>query len=215
MGKTGYIFDMDGTLVNNVAYHLQAWKRFSAKYGNELTEDQILAGMGKTNRIFQEWILGRPVADDESLRLSEEKEALYRELFAPHMKLPEGLRGVLDRAHEKGIPCAVATGAPRSNVDFLMDGLGLRDDFTALVDETKYSKCKPDPECFLTAARMIGCAPSECIVFEDAVPGVKAGKAAGMRVVCVTFTHPKKFLLDAGADFVFDSYLEMTGVLEL
>ncbi len=104
-----------------------AWKRFSAKYGNELSEERILAGMGKTNRIFQEWILGRSVNDAESARLSEEKEALYRELFAPHMKLPDGLRDILNLAHGKGIPCAVATGAPRSNVNFLMDGLALRE----------------------------------------------------------------------------------------
>ena len=185
MKHEGYIFDMDGTLVDNVRYHVMAWKRFSAKYGNELSEERILAGMGKTNRIFQEWILGRSVNDEESARLSEEKEALYRELFAPHMKLPDGLRDILDLAHGKGIPCAVATGAPRSNVNFLM------------------------------AAQMLDRRPENCTVFEDAVPGVKAGKAAGMRVVCVTFTHPKDFLLDAGADVVFDSYMEMKGALGL
>lgn len=211
MSKKGYIFDMDGTLVDNVSYHLQSWKVFSRKYGNELSDEQIVGWMGMTNRVYQERILGRPVTDEESARLSEEKESLYRELFAPHLQLPDGLRAFLDRIRTAGIPCAIATGAPRSNVNFLMDGLGLRGDFAALVDETKYTKCKPDSECFLTAARMLGCDPKDCVVFEDAVPGVKAGKAAGMKVVCVTFTKPREVLIEAGADRVVDSYVEFEG----
>ena len=211
MGRRGYIFDMDGTLVDNVQYHVKAWKAFSRKYGNELSEDKIVGWMGMTNRIYQERILGRPVGDEESLRMSEEKESMYRELFAAHMRLPDGLRALLDRARDAGIVCAVATGAPASNVNFIMDGLSLRDDFKAMVDETKYTKCKPDPECFLTAAKMLGCDPADCVVFEDAVPGVMAGKSAGMKVVCVTFTRPREVLADAGADMVVDSYLELSG----
>lgn len=211
MGKRGFIFDMDGTLVDNVRYHVLSWKAFSRKYGNELSEADILGWMGMTNRVYQERILKREVDNAESARLSEEKESMYRELFAPHARLPEGLRALLDDAHAKGIACAVATGAPRSNVDFLMGALKLRDDFAAIVDETKYSRCKPDPECFLIAARMLGCAPEDCVVFEDAVPGVQAGKRAGMTVVTVTFTNPRSTLSAAGADFIYDSYLEMAG----
>lgn len=211
MGCKGYIFDMDGTLVDNVQYHVRAWKAFSRKYGNELPEDSIIGWMGMTNRVYQERILGRPVGDEESLRLSEEKESMYREVFAAHMRLPDGLRAFLDRARDAGIVCAVATGAPVSNVNFIMDGLSLRGDFAAVVDETKYTKCKPDPECFLTAAKMLGCDPQDCVVFEDAVPGVKAGKSAGMKVVCVTFTRPREVLLDAGADMVVNSYREFAG----
>ena len=133
MGRRGYIFDMDGTLVDNVQYHVKAWKAFSRKYGNELSEDKIVGWMGMTNRVYQERILGRPVGDEESLRMSEEKESMYRELFAAHMRLPDGLRALLDRARDAGVVCAVATGAPASNVNFIMDGLSLRDDFKAMV----------------------------------------------------------------------------------
>ena len=76
MGRRGYIFDMDGTLVDNVQYHVKAWKAFSRKYGNELSEDKIVGWMGMTNRVYQERILGRPVGDEESLRMSEEKESM-------------------------------------------------------------------------------------------------------------------------------------------
>lgn len=207
--RKGYIFDMDGTIIDNVPYHIQAWKEFSRAHGRELRENDIVSWMGMTNRVYQERMLGRSVSDEESRRMSDEKENIYRKLYAPHMRLPDGLRALLDRAHAEGIACAVATGAPRGNVAFIMDGLSLRGDFAAIVDETMYAKCKPDPECFLTAARLIGCEPENCVVFEDAVSGIKAAKAAGMKAVGVAFAQPRDVLLSAGADLAVSSYLEL------
>ena len=209
--RRGYIFDMDGTIVDNVPYHIKAWKAFSRAHGRELAESDIISWMGMTNRVYQERMLGRPVTDDESRRLSDEKEEMYRALYAPHMRLPDGLRAFLDKAHADGIACAVATGAPSGNVKFVMDGLSLRGDFETIVDETMYKKCKPDPECFLTAARIIGCAPANCIVFEDAVSGIKAAKAAGMKAVGIAFTQPREVLLSAGADLAIESFLDLAG----
>lgn len=209
--RRGFIFDMDGTIVDNVPYHIQAWKSFSRTHGRELPESDIVSWMGMTNRVYQERMLGRHVSDDESRRLSDEKEEIYRELYAPHMRLPAGLRALLDKAHADGISCAVATGAPSGNVKFVMDGLSLRGDFEAIVDETMYAKCKPDPECFLTAAELIGCAPENCVVFEDAVSGIKAAKSAGMKAVGIAFTQPREVLLSAGADLAVGSFLDLAG----
>ena len=195
-----YIFDMDGTMIDNVPYHVLAWKEFSRKYGNELSERDIVGWMGMTNRAYQERILGRKVEDAESQAMSEEKETIYRRLYRPHMRPVPGLTELLGRAQAAGIRLAVASGAPKGNIDFIMDGLGLRHRFDVLVDDSAYSRGKPDPECFLTAAKMLGANPGECVVFEDAVKGVQAGKAAGMKVIAVALRTPAAELLAAGAD---------------
>lgn len=204
-----YIFDMDGTMIDNVPYHVKAWKEFSRKYGNELSERDIVGWMGMTNRAYQERILGRQVDDEESRRMSEEKEIIYRELYRPHMKPAPGLVELLDRAQAKGVRLAVASGAPKGNINFILDGLDLRRYFPVLVDDSVYSRGKPDPECFLTAAKMLGVEPRDCTVFEDAVKGVQAGKAAGMEVVAMTLYTPAEELLAAGADRAIASFAEM------
>ena len=203
-----YIFDMDGTMIDNVPYHIKAWKEFSRKYGNELSERDIVGWMGMTNRAYQERILGRQVDDVESARMSEEKEVIYRELYRPHMQPAPGLIALLDLATAKGVRLAVASGAPKDNINFILDGLGLRRYFPVLVDDSTYSRGKPDPECFLTAARMLGVEPKDCTVFEDAVKGVQAGKAAGMEVIALTLYTPAEELLSAGADRAISSFDE-------
>ena len=87
----------------------------------------------------------------------------------------------------------------------------MREHFSAVVSAGMYQRSKPDPKCFLLAASLIGVAPKDCVVFEDGLPGIKAGKAAGMKVIGVTFTHPRDRLLDAGADCVITGYVGVDG----
>ena len=211
MSNQAYIFDMDGVLADNCRYHVLAWRVFSKKHGFELTDEQVLEWMGAANRVYMERLLGRPVADDELAALEDEKENLYRELYAPHLRIPDGLRAFLDRAHAADISCGVATGAPQQNIDFILDGLNLSRDFRCVVDPTQYSRSKPAPDCYLRAAALLGVAPSNCTVFEDAVAGIHAAHAAGMRVVAITTTNPRATLLSAGADLIIDSFTELDG----
>lgn len=202
-----YIFDMDGTIVDNCSHHVIAWREFSRKYGNELSERQILDWMGAKGAYYITQIMGRELPPDEVKRLCAEKEEIYRRLYKP--VLPEGLRELLDDAHARNIPCALATGGPSENVRFILGSLDLDKDFSCVIDGTMYTRSKPDPECFLKAASCLGVPPGECCVFEDAVNGVMAARAAGMRVVAVTFTNPRAVLESAGADRVIDSYAEL------
>ena len=174
MSEKAYIFDMDGVLADNCRYHVLAWRVFSQKHGFALTDEQVLEWMGAANRVYMKRLLGRPVADDELAALEDEKESIYRELYAPHLRIPEGLRAFLDRAHAAGVPCGVATGAPQQNIDFILDGLDLRRDFRCIVDPTQYSHSKPAPDCYLRAAALLGVVPAGCTVFEDAVAGTVA-----------------------------------------
>ena len=156
MSNQAYIFDMDGVLADNCRYHVLAWRVFSKKHGFELTDEQVLEWMGAANRVYMERLLGRPVSDNELAALENEKESLYRELYAPHRRIPDGLRAFLDRAHAADIPCGVATGAPEQNITFILDGLDLRRDFRCVVDPTQYSHSKPAPDCYLRAAALLG-----------------------------------------------------------
>ena len=202
-----YIFDMDGTLVDNCSAHVVAWQKFSKEHGHALTKRQILDWMGAQASFYVEKIFGRELPPDEVARLCEEKEALYRKIYKP--VLPDGLREWLDYARARKVPCALATGGPKANVDFVLDSLSIRDYFSVVVDGSMYSRSKPDPECFLMAAEMLGVEPAFCRVYEDAVNGVAAARAAGMRVVAVTFTNPREVLEDAGANRVIDSYRDL------
>ncbi len=202
-----YIFDMDGTLVNNCGYHVLAWQEFSRKCGNELSERQILDWMGAQGGYYIEQIMRRPLPVDEIARLCAEKEALYRQIYKPEM--PDGLREFLDRAHAEGIKMAVATGGPHENVDFILGTLDLFKDFEIVIDASMYKRSKPDPDCFLAAAKALGVAPSECRVYEDALNGIGAAKAAGMECHAVTFTNPRETLYSAHPDLIFDSYREL------
>lgn len=205
-----YIFDLDGTVVDNLVYHVQSWHVFSRRYGNELTDEQIIGWSGAPNKVYMERMLGRSVGLDELARLEDEKEALYRELYAPHLRLANGLREVLDDAHRRGVVCAIASGAPPQNIDFVLDGLGIRGEFDAIVDASQYEHGKPAPDCFLETARRIGVPSSDCVVFEDAVSGVRAAKAAGMRVVAITTSCSRASFEEQQADLVIGSFHELT-----
>ena len=209
----GYIFDMDGTLIDNGRYHILAWQEFAKRHGKTVDGQDILDWMGMTGDVYNERILGRKLTPEEQRELGEEKESLYRDIYRPHMRLPEGLLNFLKGIRASGGKCALATGGPQANADFILDGLKIREHFSAVVSAGLYQRSKPDPECFLLAASMIGVAPRDCVVFEDGLPGIKAGKAAGMKVIGVTFTHPRDRLLDVGADCVITGYVGVDGIV--
>ena len=146
-----YIFDMDGTLVDNCAWHVLAWREFAHRHGRDLSERQILDWMGATSAYYMNRIFDREVPSAECAELTREKEALYRSMYAPHLMLPDGLKEILDDAMRRGIRLAIATGGSMDNVDFILDGLGLRSAFTTIVDASQYANGKPAPDCYLTA----------------------------------------------------------------
>jgi len=203
-----YIFDMDGTLVDNCAWHVLAWQEFAHRHGRDISKRQILDWMGATSSYYMDRIFGRKVSPEECAELTREKEMLYRELYAPHLRLPEGLGEMLDGAHEKGVKLAIATGGSIDNVDFILDGLKLRSLFSVVVDASQYKNGKPAPDCYLEAAKRLGLDPSECLVFEDAVGGIRSAKAAGMRVAAITATMPREVLAAEEPDWLFDSFKE-------
>jgi beta-phosphoglucomutase len=182
------IFDMDGVIVDSNPAHRQAWEVFNRRFGVETTEEMHQRMYGRRNDEIVRDFFG-PLPAAEVAARGAAKERLYREMIAGHIErmLVPGLRQFLDL--HAAVPKAVATNAEPANVRFLLRCAGLRRYFRVVVDGHQVRHPKPDPEVYLMAARLLGVAPADCIVFEDSYAGVAAGNAAGMRVVGILTTH--------------------------
>ncbi|MCC6723614.1 MAG: HAD-IA family hydrolase [Saprospiraceae bacterium] len=190
--KKGIIFDMDGTMVDNMMVHHRAWQRKLAELGLDLSIDEVKENIHGINEEILERIFGDRFTVEERRRISWEKEAAYREIFLPELRLVNGLQDFLEKAKAAGIPMAIGTAAPTENVDFVMDNLNLRPYFTGVFDAKSVTKGKPDPEIFHVAAAAMGLTTAECLIFEDSVTGAEAARRAGAKAVIVTTTHSRE-----------------------
>ena len=205
------LFDMDGVLVDNTDFHINAWLQFAQQHGRPLTKDQYLENInGRVSADAMAYALQRPVLSAELILLTEEKESIYRDLYRPHLQPAPGLLAFLDALKAEHVRLAVGTSAPVSNVLFTLDGLPLRPYFDAIVDASMIRRGKPDPEIYLTAAERVGVLPDQCVVFEDAFAGIEAGLRAGMKVVAVATTHTRDELADMGASLIIDDFNGLT-----
>jgi beta-phosphoglucomutase family hydrolase len=191
MTKRAFIFDMDGTIVDNMAFHTKSWIAFFERRGMDVDPDEFfLATAGRQGVEIMRNYMGADLSDHDNIALNAEKEAVYRELYEPHLKVVDGFDALIAKAGTQAVSLAVATSAPDENIVFTLDGLDLRRHFHAVVGATDVKRGKPEPDVFLMAAERCGVAPEHCIVFEDAPLGVEAARRAGMRAVVLTTTLP-------------------------
>ena len=203
------IFDMDGTMINNMNYHKLAWQAFLKRHGIELSEEEFKHKIsGKKNNQIFEIVFGRKLGEDEELQYTEEKEGLYRELFKPDIKEIAGLTSIITKLHNRGIRTAIATTAPAKNRDFALRELGLEGKFEVILGDEHVSQGKPHPEIYLETAKKLGVSPHECLVFEDSPPGVESGKNAGMTVVGILSSHSPEEI--SKADYVVGDFTQLT-----
>ena len=191
MQKRAFIFDMDGTIVDNMSFHTDSWITFFQRRGMDIDADEFFRSTaGRQGKEIIRSYLGEHLPDDEVRVLNEEKEGVYRELYEPHRKTVSGFDDLIAQARQRGVALAVATAAPNANITFTLDGLDLRRHFDTVVGAADVPRGKPNPDVFLLAAQRCGVAPEHCIVFEDAPLGVEAARRAGMRCVVLTTTLP-------------------------
>jgi HAD superfamily hydrolase (TIGR01509 family) len=213
----GFVFDLDGTLLENIPFHVEAFSTFLARHElPPLTEELRAKIDGKRNRDVFPLVFGRELPEDECARLADEKEAIYRQLSQGRIAPRRGLLRLLDRLSARGLPVALATSAPEANIEHTLRELGLRERFSQIARSDTLGRGKPYPDVFLAAARLITIPPTECIAFEDAPSGIVAAQAAGMMCVAVGLTHSAEMLAAHGArpDIVvadFEEYLAGPG----
>jgi beta-phosphoglucomutase family hydrolase len=189
-----FIFDMDGTMVDNMMVHHRAWQHILAENGLELSLEEVREKIHGINEEILQREFGDRFTPEERKRIAWEKEASYRRIFKDELALLAGLPELLEEAHRAGVPMAIASAAPAENVDFVLDNLSLRPYFRAVVHAGMVEKGKPDPEVFLKAAAALGASAAECIVFEDSPTGAEAARRAGSPTVILTTTHtPDEF----------------------
>ncbi len=206
-GKLGVIFDMDGVLVDTGWAHRRAWFDLGAKEGLAMSEEFFRNTFGMQNAAILP-MLHPGISAREMERLSDWKERRYREVVQERPELASGAETLLKDLKQHGFRLAIGSSAPPENLDVFWDELALSDYFDARVTNEEIAESKPSPQTFLRAAEKLGLAPSRCAVIEDAIPGVQAGRAAGMTVVAVTTTRKRNDL--AGADYIVDGLTELS-----
>lgn len=209
----GVVFDLNGTLVDDIRFHFEAWRDLSAELGIELDLARFQSFNGQKNADIFPALLGRPMTAEEIEAIGEKKEAAYRALYRPHLALVAGARELLERLCAAGIPMAIASSSPPKNRAMVIDGLELGRWVTAIV-EAEHLPGKPKPDVFLAAAARLGVPPEECLAFEDAVVGIRAATAARMLVGAITTNSPAEVLLGAGAHFAVPSFERMPDPIE-
>ena len=196
------LWDMDGTLVNSEELHWISWRNTMAKECVVITREQFLSTFGQRNdSIVPAW-LGCAATAERIGRIAEAKEELYRHLVRRVGVAPEpGVATWLDRLQNHGWQQAIASAAPRANIDAVLEALSAEHFFQSIVSAEDVHRGKPDPEVYVLAASRVGVPAERCIVVEDAGAGIEGARRAGMRSVGVS--HKGKDL--HAADVVVES----------
>lgn len=184
------IFDMDGTIVDNMQVHTAVWLELLADYGVTMTPLEFQAATaGNTNAQLLRALVNPAMSDAEVAAIAHEKETRYREQFRPFLQPLAGLEPLLQQAQQANVTLAVATAANQPNIEYVLDGLNLRHYFATVVGADDVAHGKPEPDLFLLVAERLNLRPETCLVFEDSLAGLEAARRAGMQAVAVTTSH--------------------------
>jgi beta-phosphoglucomutase len=194
MDYKAFLFDLNGTMIDDMGYHTKAW--FSI-LNNDLSAglswEEVKSHMyGKNEELLVRVFGPDHFSKEEMKALSVEKEKRYQQEYIAHLKLIPGLDKILKDAADAGIQMAIGSAAITFNIDFVVNNLNIRNYFNAIVSADDVAFSKPDPETFTKAATLLDVDPKDCLVFEDAPKGVEAALRAGMDVLVITTMHEKE-----------------------
>jgi beta-phosphoglucomutase len=192
MKYKAFLFDLNGTMIDDMSYHIKAWHRILNELGAGISAERVKEECyGKNQELLERVFPGR-FSPEEKDRISQEKEEQYQQEFRPHLKLIKGLDTLLLKSHNDGIKMAIGSAAILYNIDFVVDGLHIREYFDAIVSADDVQHSKPDPETYDRCASQLAVDAKNCLVFEDAPKGVETAENAGMDCVVITTLHSRE-----------------------
>ena len=205
------IWDMDGTLVDTAEQHFRAWVDVCREKGRDFTRADFTATFGRRNPEILAYLFGDRLGKGEAEAFADRKEMLYRDAARHGIDLLPGVAALMEGLHQMGFKQAIGSSAPRANLELILELTGIDRYLGAVVGMEDTTRGKPDPQVFQVAAQRLGVEPKNAVVFEDAVAGVQAARAGGMRCVAVRFVghHSPEKLREAGADVVVGSLAEL------
>lgn len=189
-----FLFDLNGTMIDDMPYHIKAWHRILNELGADISLEKMKQECyGKNEELLERMFPGR-FSEAEKAEMSFEKEKQYQKEFEPELKLIKGLHDFLLNAHDVGIKIAIGSAAIINNVDFVLDGVHIRHYVDVVVSADHVDESKPHPETYLKCAEALRVDPKDCLVFEDAPKGAESALNAGMDCVVITTLHrPEEF----------------------
>ncbi|MBN1764821.1 MAG: HAD family phosphatase [Sedimentisphaerales bacterium] len=206
----GVVFDLDGVLVDTGEFHRLSWYDLAEKEGYHMSDEFFKHTFGMQNSQILPMLAKKELSPEEINRMSWDKEESYRHLIKGKLKLLPGVQELLDDLKNHGFKIAVGSSTPRENIDLMLEETQTLPYFDALIASGDVKNSKPAPDTFLAAAAKINLPPDRCVVVEDAIAGVQAGKAAGMHVIAVTTTRKREELQQA--DIIVDSMNELSSL---
>lgn len=184
-----FVFDLNGTMVNDMPYHIKAWHEKIIQLGGTLTLDEMKHQCyGKNDELLERVFPGK-YSLEERIKIGNEKEAIYRIEFKPFLKLMDGLDQFLKKADQENIKMAIGSAAIMDNINFVIQNMHIEHYFNAIISANDVKNSKPDPETFLKCAEALSVAPADCLVFEDTPKGVECALNAGMQAVVILGEH--------------------------
>jgi len=193
------IFDMDGTMINNMMVHHRAWQQKLSELGLDLTIDEVMRDIYGVNEEIVKRLFGDRFSEKKMKNIAWDKEAAYRKLYAEDIKLVPGLAAFLNDAKALGVPMGIGTAAPGENLEFTVESLKLKDYFSVFVHAGDVKKGKPDPEVFTKVAKRLNVNIEDSIIFEDSPTGAKAAENGNAKSFIFTTTHQKSDFDDISA----------------
>ena len=187
-----FLFDLNGTMIDDMHYHIQAWHGILNSLGANISLAKMKEECYGKNTELLERIFPNRFTNVEKDTMSLEKEKQYQQAYRPNLQLINGLDNFLEKTHKAGIKMAIGSAAILFNIDFVLDGLGIRKYFDVLVSADDVTDSKPNPETYLQCAAKLGIAAADCLVFEDVPKGVEAAMHANMDAVVITTMHHKE-----------------------